>query len=143
MCHQFVSDGQAPKAAPGGANLFHVFFANAVTLKCERYWMWVGLPSIQTAGWLNMSDDTLEALVIVYINNHTYNKVNTLLTQIYSFEIGSVLSLAKGRCQATPGPRGSPTLYAWSRGSEIFFTQIFFVQKRYSLGPELVLSPKN
>ena len=54
------------------------------------------LPSIQTADWLNMSDDTLEALVIVYINNHTHNKVNTLLTQIYSLEIGSVPSLQKG-----------------------------------------------
>ena len=32
------------------------------------------LPSIQTADRLNMSDDTLEALVIVYINNHIYNK---------------------------------------------------------------------
>ena len=40
-------------------------------------------PSNQTADWLNMSDDTLEALVIVFFNNHTYNKVNTLLTQIY------------------------------------------------------------
>ena len=40
------------------------------------------LSSIQTADWLNMSDGTLEALVLVFFNNHTYNKVNTLLTQI-------------------------------------------------------------
>ena len=67
------------------------------------------LPSIQTADWLNMSDDTLEVLVIVFFNNHTYNKVNTLLTQIYSLEIGSVPSCAKGRRQAAPGgarPKG-------------------------------------
>ena len=71
------------------------------------------LSSIQTAGWLNMSDDTLEALVTVFFNNHTYSKVNALLTQIYSLEIGSVPSCAKGRRQAAPGPRGSPTLGAW------------------------------
>ena len=80
------------------------------------------LPSIQTADWLNMSDDTLEVLVIVFFNNHTYNTVNTLLTQIHSLEIGSVPSCAKGRRQAVPGgarrrqaapgPRGSPTLGA-------------------------------
>ena len=50
-----------------------------------------------------MSNDTLEALVIVYSNNHTYNKVNTLLAQIYSLEIGSVSSPAEGRRQAAPG----------------------------------------
>ena len=70
------------------------------------------LPSIQTAGWLNMSDDTLEVLVIVYINNHTYNKANTLLTQTYPLKIGSVRFPAKGRRQVAPGPRGSPTLGA-------------------------------
>ena len=61
------------------------------------------LSCIQTADWLNMSDDTPEALVIVYINHHTYNKVNTLLTQIYSLEIGSVPSPAKWRRQVVPG----------------------------------------
>ena len=50
---------------------------------------------------------------MVYINNHTSKKVNTLLTQIDPLKIGSVRSPAKGRRQVAPGPRGSPTLGAW------------------------------
>ena len=83
------------------------------------------LPFIQTADRLNMSDDTLEALVIVCINNHTHNKVNTLITQIYSLEIGSVPSPAKGRHQAAPG--GARRRQAAPGGANFF--SLFFLAK--------------
>ena len=75
------------------------------------------LPSIQTDVWLNMPASTLEALAFVYINYCTYSKKKTLRPQIDLPKIHSAPALQKGRRQAAPGPRGSPTLDASLKAS--------------------------
>ena len=60
------------------------------------------LPSIQTDVWLNMPDNTLEALAFVYINYCTYSKNKTIRPQIDTPKIHPVPALQKERRQAAP-----------------------------------------
>ena len=61
------------------------------------------LPSIQTDVWLNMPDNTPEALALVYINYCTYSKRKTLRAQIDLPKMHPFPALQKGRHQAAPG----------------------------------------
>ena len=60
------------------------------------------LPSVQTDVWLNVPDNTLEALASVYITYCTYSKKKTLCPQIDLHKIHPVPALQKERRQAAP-----------------------------------------